>query len=124
MSKKKTVANTVVDPTIRFATIELGEESFKLAYSFNSIAECEAKTGVNLLEGLNDLNNINAAMLRGLLWSAMIVAQPDTTIEDAGNLITFKNKQTIYNGIVNAYLLSMPDWEESTEDPTTPNQTA
>jgi len=108
MARLKTVAGTSADPTIQFATLKVGEESYPLAYSFNSIAEAEHVAGCNLLGGLENLGELSALQFRGLLYAAMKVANPKVTIEQAGELIGFGSTGVIASALAEAYRLSMP----------------
>ena len=105
---KRSVAGTAVDPTIQFSTLVIGEKAYKLAYSFNAIAEAEAVAGCNLLSGLLILHDLTALQLRGLLYAALTVAQPETTLDEAGKLITIDAMYAITEALAQAYSLSMP----------------
>lgn len=105
---KRTVAGTANDPTIQFANLEMDGETYPLAYSFNAIAEAERLAGCNLLAGLENLMDLTALQLRGLLYAAMSVANPKVTIAQAGALIRIDTIPTITNAMADAYRLSMP----------------
>jgi hypothetical protein len=115
MSTKKSVAGTASDPTIKFATVEIDGDKYKLAYSFNAIAEAEAMAGCNLLQGMQTLQDLSATQLRGLFYAALSVARPSMTIEEAGKLLRFDTMPAITNAIADAYILSMPKKEEPAE---------
>jgi hypothetical protein len=116
---KKSVANTAADPTIQFAELEIDGVKYKLAYSFNAIAEAEAVAGCNLLEGLRHMAvDVSAAQLRGMLYAAMTVAQPKVTLEQAGKLIRLDTLPAITLALGEAYYLSFPEqkkieWEQA-----------
>jgi len=116
---KRTVADTVLDPTVKYATLEIDGTSFKLAYDFNAIAEAEKVAGCNLLLGLAKIliSGADASQIRGLLYAALRKAQPKMTIDDAGTLIRIDNLVDIQNAILEAYRLSMPEAKKN-EDPT------
>jgi hypothetical protein len=118
---KRHVAGTAADPTIRFATLELEGQTYKLAYSFNAVAEAELVAKCNLLSGLENLHELSAIQLRGLLYAALSVAQPEITLSQAGEMIhpftTPARAETITpisRALAEAYGLSMP---EKKEDP-------
>jgi hypothetical protein len=117
----KHVAGTIKDPTIKFSTLTIDEQDYKLAYSFNSIAEAEAVTKTNLLNGLETLTNLNASNLRGLLWAAMLIAQPKTTLEDAGTLIRLDTIGPVTLALAEAYNLSLPE-KKSVDEPPKQNE--
>lgn len=115
MAKKKTVAGTVADPVIQFAKLSIDGTEYQLAYDFNEIAVAEQLTGLNLLTGLinlwNDLTDpklMGGAIIRGLLYAALRVAKPDTTIEDAGRLLRVDTVANVVDAIREAYALSVP----------------
>lgn len=119
---KKSVAGTVDDPTIHFSELVVDGETYRLAYSFNSIALAEREAGCNLLAGLEGLGNLSAIQLRGLLWAAMKVAAPDIPIERAAALIRLDTMQSVTEALAKAYNLSMP--EKKAEDPSEAEQPA
>jgi|ERR1700722_837381 len=108
---RRTVAGTGVDPTIQFAKLTLPSGEYKLAYSFNSIAEAERVASCNLLEGLENLGALTALQFRGLFYAALSIAHPGMTIERAGDLIGLdaEERLAVANAIAKAYRLSMPE---------------
>jgi hypothetical protein len=120
--KPRNVAGTVDDPTISFAALDLEGKTYKLAYSFNALAAAEAAAKCNLLAGLENLRDLSAVQLRGLLYAALSVAHPRMTVEDAGLMIhpftTPARPETITpitRALAEAYGLSMP--EDKKPDP-------
>jgi len=109
----RTVAGSRKDPTIQFATLTLDGQEYKLAYSFNAIAEAENRAGCNLLSGLQDLRDLNAQQLRGLLYAALSVAHPKITVEEAGDMIRLTTITTITDALAAAYILSLPEKKKS-----------
>jgi len=120
MAFKKSIAGTALDPTIQFATLTIDDQTYKLAYSFNAIALAEAASGANLLRGLESLSDLTALQLRGLLYAAMTVARPETTIEEAGALIRLDTIGIVTTALGEAYMLSLP---ESKKNPVESDQT-
>lgn len=119
--RKATVANSAHDPVIRWAKVEVGGVTYKLAFSFNSIALAEVHAGVNLLEGLENLLALTAAQFRGLLYAALSMAHPKLTLSDVGNLIGFDSMGQWKDGLAEAYVLSMPDRKaDEAENPQMP----
>lgn len=108
---RRNVSGTVADPTIRFSKLEIAGQSYRLAYSFNAVAEAEHVAKCNLLEGLENLEGLTALQFRGLLYAALSVAHPDITIEQAGCLVGVDTETRLMIGraLAEAYKLSMPD---------------
>lgn len=76
-------------PGVKFVPVTIGGQVYELAYNFNGLAEAEKITGANLLQGMGMVINggISASELRGVLFAALRKAQPELTLQDAGNLI-------------------------------------
>lgn len=107
-SKTKTVANTKDDPTVPYVTLTLKGNDYKLAYSFNALALAEKATGLNMFQGLN-LQALNVLQLRAMLWASLLKAQPEMTLEDAGDLLSSPVDCNIaLTAIANAWTASMP----------------
>jgi hypothetical protein len=117
---KKTVAGTPADPTVRYISVSLNGETYKLAYDFNNIAMVESLTGVNLFSAFS-LSGINANQLRGLFYGCLLKAHPKMTMVDVSKLMTLPNMPAITQAIVDTWSASMPDQEsvpnEETLDP-------
>jgi hypothetical protein len=108
---RSNVAGTASDPTIQFAPLEIDGKTYRLTYDFNAIAQAEAASGCNLLQGVAGflLNTANAAQYRGLLYAALLKAQPRMTIDQAGNLVRIDTMPDIRRALAEAYNLSMPE---------------
>jgi len=103
MSRTK-VANTKNDPTVPFVPFK----DYRLVYSFNALALAEKATGLNMFQGLN-LQALNALQLRAMLWASLLKAQPDMTLEDAGDLLTNPvDCNLVLAAIADAWTASMP----------------
>lgn len=109
MRTRRSVSSTIADPIIKFAQLAIDGQTYQLAYSFNSIAVAEQVGGFNLLAGLENLKELTAGQLRGLLYAALILAQPDVTIEQAASLIRLDTLTAVTAALVEAYSLSMPE---------------
>jgi hypothetical protein len=116
MAKQRSVAGTKDDPTIQFADLTINGQSFRLCYSFNAIAIAESAAGCNLLRGLESLTDLSATQLRGLLYAALLVAQPEMTVEDAGRLIRLDTINPITAALAEAYSLSLPEQKKSNDE--------
>lgn len=105
---RKSVAFTQDDPTVHFVPLTLKGKTYKLCYDFNSIAQVEAETGLNMFRGL-DLQALNLTQLRAMLYASLLKAQPDMTLTDAGNLIASPTHCNLaLRAIGNAWAASMP----------------
>lgn len=115
-------------PTVKFYTLTIDGEDYKLAYSFNAIADAETVirkvtgTDCNLLGGLaaiwNDMANPQrpgASILRGLFYAALSVADPSMTLDRAGDLMQIPDISTISDAIRLAYAMSLPEPKEDTK---------
>ena len=108
MAKPKTVSKAASNPTIKYAKVMVDGEIYALAFSFNSIAVAEESANVNLLKALGSLKDLTALQFRGLLYAALVDAQPDTTIESAGSLIRLDTMGLLQDKLAEAYINSMP----------------
>ena len=107
--ESKSVAGTADDPTVKFASLTIDEQEYKLVWSMNALAKAERLTGINLLKGIrSNLLNPSAEELRGLLYAAMSIAQPKLTLDDVGNLIRPDTWDIAIVALIEAYTLSMP----------------
>jgi hypothetical protein len=111
---KKPNTPTAIKSVLPKVKLSVDGVDYWLVYDFNALAEGEAQTGINLLQCLN-FQNLNATKIRGLLYAALLRLQPDTTIEDAGNLLGSADSSAVMNAIVEAYLGSQPKPEPETE---------
>lgn len=108
MAKRKNVSGTAADPVVQFSKLEIDGETYRLAYSFNAIAIAENLAGCNLLSGLENLTDLTALQLRGLLYAALIVADPTATIGLAASLVRLDTIGIVTGALAEAYVLSMP----------------
>lgn len=118
--ERGSVAGTGADPTVEFAELEVGGTKYKLAYDFNAIAEAEALTQCNLLQGVAAVvrgTALTAVQLRGLLYAALHKAQPLLSLAAAGKLVRIDTVAEIREAIQEAYLKSLPG-KGKVKDPT------
>jgi hypothetical protein len=115
MPKHKTAANTAIDPTVRWTKLHIGDKDYKLAYDFDALAKAEALTGLNLLSAAA-FHGVTATELAGLLFSAVLKAQPDTTFAEIKSLMKPENLPVIMTAVVDTWNDSMPDPDHS-KDP-------
>jgi hypothetical protein len=125
MANKPKKTSTVNNPTIKYAAVSIDGEEYRLAYNFRSIRAAEQLTGVNLLQGLNNLTELNAAQFHGLLFAAMLPAQPDITLEQVDSLIRLDTIAVLEIGVAEAYMNSMPKPKSvDSESPQQPTEAA
>jgi hypothetical protein len=118
-NKKKSAAP---NPTVKYAKIAIDEETYSLAFDFNAIAVAEEVSGVNLMKALSNLNDLSASQFRGLLYAALIKAQPEIAIEEVGQLINLTTMAPLQLALAEAYINSMP--EPKAENPQQPVEAA
>jgi hypothetical protein len=111
MARRESVSSTALDPTIRFASLEIDDKSYKLCYDFNAIAEAEKVAGCNLLQGMAAvlINGMSATQVRGLLYAAIRKAHPKMSIEECGKLVRVDTLQEIRDVLVVCYRESVPE---------------
>ncbi|HWE52467.1 MAG TPA: hypothetical protein VG273_21915 [Bryobacteraceae bacterium] len=93
------------------ATVVLGNASYGLAYDFAAIADTEREAGVSLLRGLEDIGNLTARELRGLLLAGIRAVDPSSTLTiiDVGKLINVGNIFAVTEAIAKTILAAMPE---------------
>jgi hypothetical protein len=109
-SKKFSVAGKPgSDPTLPNVALTINEKVFQLCYDFNSIAEAENLTGINLLFSSMDFQNLDARKYRALLFAALLKGQPGITLDEAGALINNTTIPSILQALVEAWTGSHPE---------------
>lgn len=101
-----------VHPTLSPVSLKLKGHEYQLCFDYNSLAVAEKVTGKSYLMGLS-FEHATAAEVRALFYAALLMLQPDTTLEAAGALITPSNAPKVVKAIVDAYIESHePDEDE------------
>jgi hypothetical protein len=95
---------------MKTAQLVLPEGTLTLAYDFNAIADAEEIAGCNLLAALENLSDISANQLRGLLYAAVTVAPPAVrpTLVECGEMIRLDTIATVTMALADAYQLATP----------------
>jgi hypothetical protein len=95
---------------VKTSTLVIDNETLTLAYDFNAIADAERIAGCNLLAALENLADISAIQLRGLLYAAIVTEPPDVrpTLVDCGNLIRLDTIAAVTMALAKAYELATP----------------
>ena len=101
-----------VNPIVKYASLELNGMEYKLCWDFNAIAVAEEITGQELLLR-SDPGRITAKQLRGMLYAAMLRAQPSITLDHVTELITFKHAPIIANALTQAWIDSNQEPEKN-----------
>lgn len=126
MKKKIKVAGVPgLDPTMPLVEIELAGEKYFLAFSFGAMTIAQKRLReigyeCNLLQAL-DLRYMDAEKFIPLLYSAMIIHQPEIAIDKVADLVTLDNFGQIFSKLVEAYAASIAKpTPEDKENPTQP----
>jgi len=96
------------------SSLKIDGQTLELAYDFNLIAEAEEAAGCNLLAALENLQDLTAMQLRGLLFAA-IVSTPRLTLLEAGALIRVNTISVVTTALADAYNLTLPAPEPKPE---------
>src|SRR5580692_7793353 len=107
---------------MKTSKLSIDNKELLLAYDFNAIADAEESAGCNLLAALENLTNITATQLRGLLYAA-IVSEPRLTLREAGDLVRVNTISVVTNALADAYNLTLaeePAKGPAAEPPATP----
>lgn len=97
------------DKTLPNVPLTLNGTTYHLCYSFNGIAVAEELTGLELLAGSMDLQNMNASRFRAMLYASLLKGQPKITIDEVGDLINPKSIPEIVTALVHAWTGSRPE---------------
>jgi len=108
-----------IDPTQPPVKVILSGETYSLLYSFSAICTAEELTGMELLESIT-LQGLSARKYAAMLYSALLTYHPDITLDEVRALITVANLSTISNGLVAAWVGSMPEPDKSEIRPPEP----
>ena len=109
---KKAESRSVGRPTLRFVDCKIGDENYRMAFSYRKLIEAESKTGLNLLaSGINAFPYISATHYRALVWAAMSIDRPSLTLEQVEDLLDFDTMPVIQKALADSY-------QKSTENPT------
>ncbi len=109
--RKPAVIKEWEDPTVLFSELKIDARVFRLAYRFSDIRKAELLCGADLLHGVARLlmNAPTATQLSGLLYAAMRLAHPETTMDQTDSLVRIDTIPDIQEAILRAYNLSLPE---------------
>lgn len=100
---------------MKTSTLTIDGKEFKLAYDFNAIADAEQFAGCNLLNALENMNDITAGQLRGLLYAAIVAAWPEESktqppsLAAAGRLCRVDTIGVVTQALADAYMLTLSE---------------
>jgi hypothetical protein len=98
-------------------TVTLGGEKIPLVFSFNSIAQAEELTGLNLLFRSSLDPWQSARVLRALVWAGIQHLGRTETLDEIGGLIGEAGPGNVLAEIFEAWTASMPSAEDIDADP-------
>lgn len=95
---------------MKTSTLQIDGKTLALAYDFNAIADAEGPAGCNLLAALENLSDLSAQQLRGLLYAAIVVELPEVkpTVVDCGNMVRLDTIAPITMALAKAYEIATP----------------
>lgn len=100
---------------MKTSTLLIDGKKYQLAYDFNAIADAESLAGCNLLNALENMNDITAAQLRGLLHAALVAAWPveskllPPSLAEAGTMCRVDTIGIVTTALGEAYMLTLPE---------------
>ena len=100
---------------MKTSTLTIDGKKYQLAYDFNCIADEEQSAGCNLLNALENMNDITAGQLRGLLYAALIAGRADgerspaPTLAEAGRLCRVDTIGIVTEALAEAYVLTLSE---------------
>jgi len=104
---------------LKTSILKIDGKTLELAYDFNLIADAEETAACNLLAALENLGDLTAKQLRGLLFAA-VVSTPRLTLLEAGALIRVNTISQVTSALADAYNLTLPA-PEAKPDPAAPD---
>ncbi len=104
----------IINPTVKFHTLQDGENAFKLVFTLNALATAESLTKLNLLQALN-ITDMSVSSLRGLLYATLLKFHPKMTIEQAGDLLQRVGIKPALEAVFAAWSASQPDTDPNVE---------
>lgn len=109
-----------VNRTEPVVELELGGETYELFFSLDAIAAAEEVTGEALITGINQ-KTVKAPRLltvRALLWACMLPRRPETTFEEAKEMVTQFTWQAVWGAVLEAWAAGMRKPKDGAGDPT------
>jgi hypothetical protein len=104
----------VVSPMLKFVELEIGGQTYRLAWTFAAIKAAERVTGLKLLiENFPRRENgeleLSASQLSGLFYAALLPAQPKITEAEADALLDQISVSEVLDALIAARRDSAPD---------------
>jgi hypothetical protein len=112
--------NPEIDPTMPKVELKLADKQYFLCFTYGSLIKAEAelrKLGVkvNMLKAL-DFETLDATTLSAVLYAAILTHDPSITPESVSSLITFKDIGKIRESLLYAFVASLAEPEEESQE--------
>lgn len=105
-----------------FTELTLGEDTYRLAFDFEAIAEAEDLTDRPLLTGLTkrNVNHPTISFVRAMFYAALRRNHPTISLGEASAKVTKATFADIWGKVLEAWVAAMEDAGEAdvAEDPT------
>jgi hypothetical protein len=88
-----------------YATVTLGERTFKVCFDLNSLSALEEQVGRSAFDEdfwPNLMQPFTAKSLLLLFWAGLRTYHPEITLEEAGSMITVQNAATVMKAVQEA----------------------
>lgn len=106
----------MANPNRGVVEIDIEERSYKLSFSVNALCELEDKLDRPVPEiaaSLEDPARVRMSTVRALVWAGLRDHHEDTTIEQAGDLVTAAGIPAVMEAIGRAFALAFPEAKEA-----------
>ena len=107
----------IADRLIQKVQIKLDGKDWPLVVTHNVLIDCEELTGMNILTGEANVMRPSFKLVRALLYLCLRRAGASYTLEQVGDLISPDNIALVQEGMMKAWVASMPEAVED-EHPT------
>lgn len=102
---------------MKYSTLKIDGEEYRLGYDFNELCEAEGLTGCNLLAGMQGLadTGVTASQLRGMLFAALRACpydgmpEPVALLKKCGGLIRADTIGPIMVALGESYALAVSE---------------
>ena len=102
----------IADKLVEKVQIRIDGKDWPIVVTHNVLIDCEELTGLNVLTGEASLARPSAKLVRALLYLCLQRAGAKYTLEEVGDLITPHNLVMVQEGLLKAWIASMPPEEE------------
>lgn len=114
----------MANPLMPVVELTIGEQSYKLRFDFEAIAQAEDAAGIALLTGLSpkDVKTPRVNIVRGMLYASMLCEQPDVQYVQVKLMVTRENIAAIWGKVLEAWVNMLSDEKGEAKDPNAPSQ--